>query len=249
VKKKALVTGASEGIGRAIAKKLASENYSLTLVARNQERLETLVKELPEANHKIFIADLSSNTDVLRLADLFSETHYDLLINNAGHGAYGVFRTVPMENLLHMFRVNCESLLILSHAFLEHAKTGDALVNVSSTLAFLPMASSASYCATKSFVTALSEAVWVEEKKRGVYVMNLCPGLTKTEFMKRAGGRADAPPPSMFQSAEMVAEEMFRELKKRKNPTVITGRQNRAFALVSRMLSRKNVAKVMGSVR
>lgn len=246
--RRALVTGASEGIGRAIAKKLAAQNYSLTLVARNLGRLKSLEQELG-SGHKIMLVDLSQKEEALKLAQIFSEEHYDLLINNAGRGAYGKFSELPLNTLLNLFHLNCESLLILSHAFLKEAKKGDALVNVSSTLAFLPMASSATYCGTKSFVTALSEALWFEQKKRGVYVMNLCPGLTHTEFAKRAGGREENPPDSMYQSAEEVAEEMMQALRKRSEPTIITGGKNRFFAFLTRLLSRRKVAKIMGSVR
>lgn len=248
MEKKAIVTGASEGIGRAIAKKLAKEGYIVTCVARNKMRLETLQKEMG-SQHPIFVADLTKDEDISRVEKLFSMDHFDLLVNNAGQGAYGKFTDLPMEQLLHIFNLNCQSLLRLSHEFLCFAKAGDALVNVSSTLAFLPMASSATYCATKSFVTALSEALWFEGKSKDVYVMNLCPGLTKTEFSSRAGGRHNPPPESMFQSSEEVADEMFYALKKRCKPTVITGRRNRLLAFLTRILSRKRVSMIMGNIR
>jgi len=248
MQKKALVTGASEGIGRAIVKKLASENYTITIVARNSARLEQLHKELPHSIHKIITADLCKKEDVLNLAKLFSEEHYDLLVNNAGAGVYGKFSELPLEKILTIFQLNCESLLVLSHAFLQNAKKGDALVNVSSTVAFLTLPGSATYSGTKSFVTALSEAIWYEQKKRDVYVMNLCPGLTKTEFSNRAGGRKVQPPESMYQSSEEVAEEMFQALRKRCKPTVVTGMKNRFMVFLTRFLSRKKAVNIMGSI-
>ncbi len=251
IKKKALITGASEGIGRAIAKKLAAEDYELTLVARNKNRLESLIQDLGK-QHKIYICDLTKNEDLFKLASLFSREHFDLLVNNAGQGVYGKFTEVPIEDIMHVFKLNCESLLVLSHAFLKHAKEGDALVNLSSTLAFLPLPASATYCGTKSFVTALSEVLWFEEQKRNVFVMNLCPGLTTTEFFSRAGGGKEGsrkrPPEYMFQSAEQVAEEMYLALEARMHPTWITGRRNRFLSFLTRLLSRKTVVHLMGSV-
>jgi short-subunit dehydrogenase len=247
--KRALITGASEGIGRAVAKRLARESYSLTLVARNRERLESLLEELPSHEHKIIITDLSRSEDILKLAEHLLQEPYQLLINNAGSGYHGTFSKISMEQLLPMFRLNCEAVFILSHSFLKHAKAGDALVNVSSSLAFLPLPSSATYCATKSFVTALSESVWYEEKKRNIFVMNLCPGLTKTEFFERAGGTRERPPEFMFQSAEAVVEELYSALQKRCKPTLIPGLRNRIALFFIRVLSRKTLVRILGISR
>lgn len=246
--KNALLTGASEGIGRAIAKKLAKEDFKLTLVARNKERLDTLLQELGQG-HRIVVADLSKPEEYVKLTELFSKEHFDLLVNNAGAGLYGQFSELPLDKLMGIFRLNMESVFVLSHEFLKHAKAGDALVNVSSTLAFFPLSFAATYSGTKSFVTAFSEAVWYEEKNRDVYVMNLCPGLTRTEFSNRAGGRTKSPPDAMYQSAEEVAEEMWNALVKRSQPTVITGRRNQTLALISRLFSRKNIVKILGVTR
>lgn len=247
--RKALITGASEGIGRSLAKKLAKEHYLLTLVARNEKRLEDLLAELPSSDHKIVTADLSKPEDVKKISDLIARERYDILVNNAGHGHYGEFSQLPIEALQSVFRVNCEAVFMLSHSFLKNAQKGDALVNISSTVAFLSLPASATYAATKSFVTALSEATWLEEKKRGVYVLNVCPGYTRTKFFERAGGRIDNPPNFMFQTPEQVADETYAALQKRCDPTLITGVHNRIVVLITRLLSRKNIVRLLGVSR
>lgn len=246
---KALVTGASEGIGRALAFALAEDGYNIMAVARNEGRLQDLIKELGGEGHSYCVADLAQGLGIKTVADLFGQEQYDVLVNNAGFGLFSHFTGKSVEKHLEMVRVNCSALLTLSHAFLTQAKPGNALINVSSTLAFLPMPTSSTYSATKSFVTAFSEALWYEQKGRGVYVMNLCPGLTKTEFSSRAGGRAGRQPPEfMYETAEQVAAFAIKELIKRKNPTVISGRLNQFLAFLSRILPRRAVVSLMGMV-
>jgi short-subunit dehydrogenase len=245
--RKALVTGASEGIGRALAKALARDGYQVTAVARNEARLRELVQELGPG-HDHVKADLGQRVDVERIAGRFAQEHYTLLVNNAGVGVGGDFVELPVEKELELLRVNCEALVVLSHAFLRAAKEGDALVNTSSTLALVPMPGTGIYCATKAFVTSLSESLWHEQKKRGVYVMGLCPGLTRTEFASRAG-MTDRPPENLFESPEQVAAAAMLALRQRALPTVISGARNKVMAGVLRRLPRKTSMSLMGSLK
>jgi hypothetical protein len=245
-KKKALVTGASEGIGREFSKQLAAEGYQLTLVARNEARLRGLVEELgPEHNYEV--ADLSTDAGVEKTAARF-QSNYDLLVNNAGFGVQGAFSETPIEKFIPMLRVNIDALVRLSHAYLKNARSGDALVNVASTLAFLPMPHAAIYCATKAFVTSLSESLWFEQKKRGVFVMDLCPGATSTEFQKRSGGREGDIPKAMLQTPDQVVRVAMDALRRRTKPTVISGIQNRMSATLARVLPRKVTVSIMGGM-
>ncbi len=246
---KALITGASEGIGRALAFALADDGYNIMAVARNEARLQELMKELGGESHQYCLADLAQGAGIKTVADLLLQDQYDVLVNNAGFGMYSHFTGKSVEKHLEMVRVNCSALLTLSHAFLTQAKPGNALINVSSNIAFLPMPASSTYSASKAFVTALSETLWYEQKNRGVYVMNLCPGLTKTEFSDRAGGRIGRQPPEfMYETAEQVAANCMKELVKRRRPTVISGRLNQFLAFLSRILPRKTVVTIMGTV-
>lgn len=247
VAKTALITGASEGIGRAFAKKLALQGFSITAVARNEALLQSLMKEL-KGTHTYVLADLASVVGQQKIMQLFQEQHFDLLINNAGVGTSGGLLDVPLDRQLAMLHLNCEALVKLSYAYLQHAQMGDALINVSSTLAFLPLPSVGLYCATKAFVTSLSESLWFEQKSRGVYVMNLCPGVTTTRFRENAGGKVRHLPKGISQTPEEVVDVAIEELRRRAHPTIITGWKNFLFANLTRILPRSVVVLMMANM-
>ncbi|NBU19860.1 SDR family oxidoreductase [bacterium] len=247
MKKRALITGASEGIGRELARQLAQKNYSLTLVARNEERLKELVQELKSNDHQIQCADLSTRDGIEQTCQELRRQHYDVLINNAGFGLYSRFSEAEVQEYDQMLSLNCASLMRLSHEFLKNAQPGDALLNVASTLSFLPMAESAVYNATKAFVRSFSETLWYEQKDRGVFVMVLCPGITRTEFFKRAGGRIDQNFPGFLtQTPQTVASLALKELEKRSNPVVISGRMNQWSVFLSRFVPTKTLINLLG---
>ena len=253
--KKALVTGASEGIGRAFAKKLAQEGYVVTAVARNENRLSELVQELG-SGHRYLVGDLSKPETWDVIGNEFRKNHYDLLVNNAGYSVYGHFSETTLPALQQMTRLNCDALVALSHAYLAAAKKGDALVNVASVLSFMPMPTNGLYSATKAFVLSLSEALWFEQKSKGVYVLAVCPGTTATHFHTRAAALADGPnrfakePPAfMSQTPEAVVAEAMKELKRRSRPTLVSGLLNRITVLLFRFLPQKTAALIMGSLR
>ena len=245
--KKALVTGASEGIGQAIARKLKDEGYLITSVARSETKLKAFTQELG-AGHDYIVADLSIEAGQNKIAGALDAQHYDVLINNAGVGTVGDFTDVPLDRQISMLRLNAEAVVRLAYAFLKNSKDGDALINVSSALAFMPMPGMGLYSATKSFVTAFSDTLWFEQKKRGVYVMGLHPGITATNFQTAAGGRKEDLPEGMAQTSEQVAEVAIRELKARKKPTVISGGKNAIFAGTSRILPRKSIVTMTGNM-
>lgn len=243
---KALVTGASEGIGRAFSKQLAAQGYELTVVARNEKRLAEFVKEISGARHQILVADLSTNSGIEKVTRDIRENHYDVLINNAGFGVYGRFDQASLEKLQEMLRLNCQALVVLSHAYLQGAKAGDALLNVSSTLAFLPMPFLSVYSATKAFVTSFSESLWYEQKEKDVFVMGLCPGITSTNFHDRAGGKGHDMPSYLTQTPDQVATIGLRALSRRCKPTVICGASNFMAASATRLITRSATVRMIG---
>lgn len=244
--KRALVTGASEGIGRALCGRLVKEGWQVVGLARSGERLESLQRELGEA-FTFEVADLASLSDIDRVAHLVEEGGYDLLVNNAGFGVYGTFSELPLERYRNMLRVNVEALVVLSHAYLKKAKAGDALVNLSSVLAFLPMPTGGLYSATKALVTSFSESLWFQSRERGVYVMNFCPGPTETLFHERTGGQVNRMPSFMTQSADDVAVRILAGLKARKKPTIISGCKNTLMSSIHRWFTRKCLVKMLGT--
>ncbi|HTK83628.1 MAG TPA: SDR family NAD(P)-dependent oxidoreductase [Patescibacteria group bacterium] len=245
--KKALVTGASEGIGQAIARRLKEEGYLVTSVARSADKLKTFTAELG-SGHDLIVADLSTVAGQGKIADALEKGNYNLLINNAGVGTVGAFTEVPLEKQMAMLSLNAAAVVRLAYAFLKNAKSGDALVNVSSALAFMPMPGMGLYSATKSFVTAFSDTLWYEQKKRGVYVMGLHPGITATNFQVAAGGRKEDLPSHLAQTSEQVADICIKELRARRKPTVISGGKNVIFAGTSRILPRKSIVNMTGKM-
>ncbi|MBK7962322.1 MAG: SDR family NAD(P)-dependent oxidoreductase [Bdellovibrionales bacterium] len=133
--KTALVTGGSEGIGRAFAIRLAKEGFAVTLVARNEGKLKDLVAILGRSP-SYQIADLSSREGQDKVQKIIEIGNFDLLVNNAGIGTVGGFTEVSYQKQMEMFHLNCEAVVRFSYAFLKNAKSGDGLVNVSSALAF-----------------------------------------------------------------------------------------------------------------
>ncbi len=246
--RKVLITGASEGIGRAFARRLADEGYAVTATARNEKRLQELMTELGADHHSYRVADLSTAEGVAAIAEALAIDRYHLLINNAGFGIYGAFYSAELPMLESMMRLNCDALVALSHAFLQQAKKGDALINVSSALAFMPMPSAGTYAATKAFVTSFTESLWHEQKDRGIYVMGLCPGVTASHFHDRAGGdETNRPPAAITQTPEEVVETAMQALAKREKPTVVSGVKNKMVTNLTRVLPRKGIVKMMAT--
>ena len=245
--KRALVTGASSGIGRVFARELANENYRVTGVARNAEKLNRIFQELGDG-HQFIPADLTRPEQLAKIESELSETKYDLLINNAGYAVYDYFKNVAIEKHEDVMYLNMNALVRLSHAFLKTAAAGDALINVSSALSRLSYPGGAVYCGTKGFVTCFTESLWFEFKDKGVYVMALLPGVTQTNFHRVAFGgdskklvdRAAYPP-------EVIVSEALKVLKERKRPSFLSGPRYRYLtSIASRLLSRKKMIEIMG---
>jgi uncharacterized protein len=190
---RALVTGASAGIGDAFARRLASDGTSLVLVARDQQRLEKLADRV-RGEHgvdvEVLAADLSDDAQIARVADrLAGAPKIDLLVNNAGFGTFGTFRKLPLDGELRQIDVNIRAVMWLAHtALATMTENGSGTVlNVSSTLALQPFPGSATYAATKAFVMSFTEALHEEARGTGVTVSAVMPGMVRTEFQQRAG--------------------------------------------------------------
>ena len=246
--KTALVTGASSGIGAVFARELARQGYAVTCVARSQDKLQELLKELGQG-HRLLAADLADRGQIQSVIDDMESTRYSLLVNNAGYGIYGRFEEIPLDRQEHLMNVNMNALVSLSHAFLRKATSGDALINVSSALSLLSYPGGAVYAATKAFVTVFTESLWFENKDRDVYVMALLPGVTDTNFQAVAtGGRTRSAQGMRSYPPEVVVKKALAELKARKAPSIISGRLYRFLTFLNtRFMSRKMMITIMGT--
>lgn len=252
MKKVALVTGASAGLGVEFARQLAKRGHSLVLVARRKERLEELAKELGSA--RAIAADLSKKDAAAKLmADLEANGEVvDLLINNAGFGLIGRFAELDAKRERQMIDLNVGTLTDLCRAVapgMIERKSG-GILNVASTAAFQPGPKFAVYFATKAFVLSLTEALHEELKPHGIKVSCLCPGPTKTEFGDVAGftNKLGMAFEKIAMSAARVVEIGLEGLDKNK-AIVIPGALNKAGAVSGRFVPRSVVRKIAGAIK
>lgn len=238
----ALVTGASSGIGAALARQLATRGYHLTLVARREDRLDDLAARIRDEHRRgadVLTCDLADAEAraalVARLAA--GERAVSVLVNSAGFATGGDFVGIEPRRELEQVRVLVEAVVDLTSALLpgmvERGQGG--VLNVASTAAFQPLPWSAGYAAAKAHTLAFSEALHHEVAERGVHVTALCPGPVKTEFRGAAGDQPlqKAAPPSMWVDADRVAEiAMFGFERNRR--VVVPGAMVRLTALGSR---------------
>lgn len=194
MKKTALITGASSGIGKEFARLHAQNNGDLVIVARRKEKLEELQKELIEkyqAKVTIIAKDLSKIDSAKEITDEVkkSKIKIDYLINNAGFGGHGNFHEREWQKDLEMIQLNIITLTALTRFFLDDfvKKNSGKILNVSSTASLMPGPLQAIYFATKAFVTSFSNAISQELSNTNITVTALLPGATETEFKKSAG--------------------------------------------------------------
>ncbi|GAA3988586.1 SDR family NAD(P)-dependent oxidoreductase [Mucilaginibacter dorajii] len=246
--KKALITGASGGIGLEVARQLAQQHYQVTLVARNRNRLEQALSSLNGSGHTILVADLNNMEDLQKLAAHLGTEKYDVLINNAGTGTYGKFTDIPLEDQLATMQLNMQALVTLSYSFLQHAVAGDSLINIGSLLAHSSLPGGSVYAATKSFVANFSESLWYEFKPKGIYVAGFNPGAANSDFHAHAGKQTSDFPEFVVSSVEDVATELVRALQKRQKPRVVQGWKNRFMLFGFKLLNRKTAVSIMGKI-
>jgi short-subunit dehydrogenase len=182
---KALITGASSGIGYSMAKYLSSLGYDLILVSRDKEKLQRIQREL-KTDVKIVVADLSQEAKLKELYVLLKNDDIDMLVNNAGFGLFGEFSETDLSTEMDMINVNIRAVHVLTKLFLKDMIKKDSgyILNVSSSAGFQAGPLMATYYATKSYVTKLTLAIYEElrRSKSKVKVSCLCPGPVKTNF-------------------------------------------------------------------
>lgn len=248
----ALVTGASAGIGEAIARELASRGHGVTLVARREERLRELAGELAEQHEvraEVIAADLGSTEARDRLAERIEELglEVEILVNNAGFGGDGDFVEMDRERLVSMVQLNCEALLDLQARYLAGMveRGRGVVINIASTSAFQPLPSTATYAATKAFVLSLSEAVHQELKGTGVTLTAVSPGPVRTEFMKAAGmDQAEEKVPGfVWASSEAIAKAAV-DAAERGKRAIVPGLLNRVGAITGQHSPRSLVLPI-----
>ncbi|MCK6258258.1 SDR family oxidoreductase [Fictibacillus sp. KIGAM418] len=250
----ALITGASSGIGLELAKRFARDGYNVVLVARNEQRLQTLKQELAQFQVQctVHVKDLSTYSEAEALFQELQQqqTTVDFLVNNAGYGLFGEFTETDLQDELSMIDINIKALTTLTKLFLPGMKQREngKILNVASTAAFQPGPLMAVYYATKAYVLSFSEALENEMKGSGVTVTALCPGPTKTGFESRANLGQSKLFKSGVMDVERVANIGYEGLMKGKS-IVIPGFKNRLLANSIRFIPRKWVTATVRNVQ
>jgi short-subunit dehydrogenase len=249
----ALVTGASSGIGEALARRLARDGRSLVLVARREDRLTALAREL-ETGHGVKAHVIAQ--DLVQPGAVPAVTHeverrgltVDWLVNNAGFGTLGRFDGLPVEGELDEIRLNVEVLVELTGRYLPGmvGRRRGAVLNVASVAGFAPGPFMATYCATKAFVVSFSESLASELRGTGVNVLCVCPGFTRTEFQDKANVDTSTIPGFAWMSAEQVADQAVRAVGH--GAVLVNGTMNSVMTNMLRFVPRGLQARIVAGM-
>ena len=241
----AVVTGASSGLGRGLAARLADRGMSLVLTGRNEARLNEAAHQIrfaaPRVKVETVVADLATRSGVSALIEHVGDRPVEVLVNNAGFGSYGPFAEADRDREDEEVAVDVNAVIALARAYLPGmlALNSGGILNIASTIAFQPAPYQAVYGASKAFVLSFSQALWGEARGSGVAVTALCPGPTRTGFVDAL--RADVGHAAIYRKLadpEPVIDAGLRALDKGR-AVVIPGRRNWLVAQTSRFMPRE----------
>lgn len=248
VKTTALITGASSGIGQAFAQELATRETNLILVARSQDKLYQLAKQLQAQTSievEVIVQDLTEPQAGQKVYDWVQDKGWtvDLLINNAGFGDYGLFAERDLSKQLEMIQLNVTVLVELTHLFLSQMQKQrqGSIINVASLAGFQALPYLSTYAATKAFVLSFTEALWAENKDKGINCLALCPGPTESKFFEVAEfpKTFENKNSSGFVSAQTVVKDALKALEQNKSNLVTGGMGNNVIVNLSRFFPRE----------
>lgn len=255
--KTALITGASAGIGETFAQELAKQQMNLVLVARSEQKLQSLaqnLRSLYQIQVDTIIQDLTAPNAAETVFDTVNQKGItiDLLVNNAGFGGYGDFAEQDGEKQVKIVQLNILALVDLTHRFIigMRDRRSGSIINMASTASFQPMPYFSVYAASKAFVLSFSEALWAENQGYNVKVLAVCPGPTDTSFFQ------DAKFPDFLTkvaeanntSKEVVVREALQALAKNQSTVVPGDLRNQLVANIHRFLPREALTNIWKTI-
>ncbi len=243
---KVLITGASSGLGKALAYEYHRHGYDLVLIARNEAFLKSIQKDFGE-HIAIYSIDLTTKEGLLSCYSAIHEHLPDIVINNAGIGYYGEFSELPLSKHEEVIQLNISTLVEICHiaikAFITHNRKG-IILNVSSTLDRIPCPLMSVYAATKAFVTSFSQSLDYELQRHGISVLCSSPGQISTDFRKRASFGKSVEFNRESMPAELVAKIIYEQVQKKQKTRIIDWR-NKIFVFFATILPRSLVMKIL----
>jgi uncharacterized protein len=249
-RRRALITGASSGIGRSMAERLAHAGFDLVLVARREELLEELARAIgPRVAVEVLAADLTDREAPARIAAALGDRGVDVLVNNAGGGWIGRFDEAPLGRQLEIVDLNVRALIELTHRLLPgmQARRWGRIAQIASVAGFLPGPLASVYYASKAFVVRHSEALRHELADSGVTVTLVCPGPVATEFQRSSGVRGDVGD-KVAMTADEVAEAAVDGMLAGRF-LVVPGRSNAALVALSHVVPNRLLARMVSAMQ
>ena len=240
---KALITGASSGIGRDMARYLAAKGCDLILVARREDRIRELQKELKNVDVRCITLDVGRAEDCYRLYELTKDDGVNMLVNNAGFGLAGEYVRADLDTELNMIDVNIKAVHILTKLFLRDFVKRDRgiILNVASSAGFMAGPLLSTYYATKNYVLRLTEAIYEELRRKGshVKISALCPGPVNTEFNQVAQVKFAMNGISSAYCAKVAIDGALQG-----KPVIVPGGMLKAGLFFRKFLSEKTMLKI-----
>jgi len=260
--KNVLITGASTGIGYALAEELAKRGAEVLITARSRNKLEALAQKITDAGGAvhIFVEDLSLPNSGAKLYDQvkIAGISIDILINNAGYGRWGNLTSHERDDYSKMLQLNVTTLTDLCHLFIPDMVTqgGGGIINVGSMASLSPIPYASVYSSSKAYVLMFSEAIRYEYRDQGIKVMALLPGGTESEFAKVATEKSEklsqryregSTTGTGMQTSHEVALECLEAFEKNKQ-YILCGGKNRFLFMITKFMSRQRVLEMVGGM-
>ena len=240
----ALVTGASAGIGKVFAQRLAASGHDLLLVARDGVRLQQIADELSlqyAIDAEAMPADLARDEGMRSVANRIAQMErLDCLVNNAGFGTKGKLVNRPVAEQMTMLELHVMAPMLLTRVALPAmiARGSGTIINVASVASFIHSAGNVNYCATKAYLRVFTEGLATELTGTGVHVQALCPGFTRTEFHDRAAIDMQSTPAFLWLDAARVVDDSLAQAARHGAPVCIPSARYKLIVLLIRYLPR-----------
>ncbi|MCQ2979598.1 MAG: SDR family oxidoreductase [Clostridia bacterium] len=252
--KRALITGASKGIGEELAKIYAKNGYDLILVARDYEKLNVIKNNLEGAFNvdvKVISMDLTLPSSSEVLFNSLRHNRVDVLINNAGMGSYGEFHKSDLKKEEDLIMLNVLSLMKLSFLYsnMMVENGGGTIINIASTASFQAGPLMSNYYASKAYVLSFTEAISKELKKNNVKVIAYCPGPTKTGFLETANVSKEDLDKENMMSPKLVAQDIYDKSIKSNKSVIIQGKKFKLALFFERFISRRTATNFVYNIQ